>query len=702
MMNCRTRHIILRIGDSLIFNLDSVNAAWLRKSKLVCFLLIFGCSQFSIFTSVSAQSNRPKVGVVLSGGGAKGVAHISALRAIEKAGIPIDYICGTSMGSLIGGLYAAGWSCDELDSLVRHQDWTFLLTDRPKPENLDLDLRRLQTVYPLWHAFSGGKRNEGAGFIRGLNLDRLFDQLLAPYLDSISFDSLPIPFACVATDVVTNTEVDFRSGYLKQAMRASMSIPGVFSPVRVGDKVLVDGGLRNNYPADIARQMGADIIIGVTVQGDTLGADDITGALDVFMQVIDVNCKNKYNDNLAQSDLVMKVDVKGYTAASFTPASIDTLLRRGAEEAGRHWEELLALRRRNGIDSVALPGDRHGETLPVMQATTSSPLAHAPIAGVTFRFDNEETGALQIGALVPMEVKGLPMELYAHLRLGKRLQLKAEHRLFPQGITSPSFCYSFRRNDIDLYSDGVRTYNMKYRQHTLEAVPINSVFRRYRVRAGMRFDYYNYYSPLLSAGTSAIHLDNHHLISYFFQSEINTEDHPYLPTTGLHLLASYTYHTDNLLGFDGTHGISEVKALWSAALSPAPRVTVRPTLVGRVLLHSGEIPMSLSNALGSPQQIVEQQMYFPGVHSLALTDRVFVAAQLRLQVSIARNHYVLIDAAAARQTLNFDEIVADVPNLYGVSLGYCYYTFLGPVEASVGYSTLAPGLNIYLGIGHRF
>lgn len=652
--------------------------------------------------TAASQKGRPKVGVVLSGGGAKGVAHISALRAIEKAGIPIDYICGTSMGSLIGGLYATGWSCDQLDSLVRHQDWLFLLTDRPRPENLDLDTRRLQTIYPLWHAFSHGRHNENAGFIRGLNLDRLFDQLLDGYLDSISFDSLPIPFACVATDVVTNTEVDFRSGYLKQALRASMSIPGVFSPVRMGDRVLVDGGLRNNYPADIARQMGADIIIGVTVQGDTLAADDITNALDVFMQVIDVNCKNKYNANIALSDLVMHVDVSGYSAASFTPSSIDTLLRRGEEEALRHWYELLALRRHHQIDSIPQPDRHHTGISSSMRTSGVSPLAESPIVGVTFRFDNEETGALQMGALLPFQLAGLPMELYTHLRLGKRIQFKAEHHLFPHGITSPSLAYTYNRNDLDIYSDGIRTYNVKYHQHSFEALPINSIFRRYRLRAGIRFNYYNFFSPLLSASSTAIHLNNHHLLSYFLQAEINTENHPYLPTEGLNMLASYVYHTDNFLGYDGTHGISEIKALWSLTVSPTEQFTVRPAFYGRVLLHSGDIPLTLSNALGSPQQIVEQQIFFPGIHSLTYAERTLLAAKLRLQISISRNHYLLIDAAAARHTLNIDQLFSDTPNLYGASLGYCYYTFLGPIEALIGYSSQAPGLNFYLNIGHRF
>jgi len=654
--------------------------------------------------TAASQKERPKVGVALSGGGAKGVAHISALRAIEQAGIPIDYIAGTSMGSLIGGLYAIGWSVDELDSLVRHQDWSFLLTDRPKADNLDLYTRRLLTTYPLWYAFTGGRHNESAGFIRGLNLDQLFDELLEGYRDELSFDTLPIPFACVATDVVSNSEVDFHSGYLKQALRASMAIPGVFSPVRIGDKVLVDGGVMNNYPADVVKQMGADIIIGVSVQDDTMSADDFGNALDIIMQVMVVKGSDKFAQNVKLCDVMMKVDVSGYSAASFSASSVDTLLRRGEEEAERHWEELLALRREHGIDSVPAPGSRR--KLPArrtrIQASSESPLSKAPIVGITFRFDNEETGALQLGTLLPYRLGGMPMELYGHLRLGDRLQLLAENRFFPHGITSPTVSYSFRKDNLDVYSKGIRTYNIKYYRHTFEVVPFNSTFRRVRLSLGARYDYYDFYSPVLSAATTDIHLDDHHLFSYFFTSEVNTWNHPYLPTGGVRLLTSYTYYTDNLYGYDGTQGISDIRALWGVAIPANEKLTFIPSFRGRVVLHSGEIPRTLSNALGSEQQIVEQQIYFPGAHSLAFAERCLLSLQLRMQFNISGNHYLLMNGGAARHTLNFDELAGDWPNLWGVSMGYCYYSFLGPIEAVLGYSTLAPGLNFYLNIGHRF
>lgn len=694
------------------FVIEQIKRNSLRGILLLLFFFTFHLSSFTSHAQINSYFDRPKVAVVLSGGGAKGVAHISALRAIEEAGLPIDIITGTSMGSLIGGLYAVGWSTDELDSLVRHQDWSFILTDRVKPEDLDIDARRLINTYPLWHAFTSGKgnRNSGAGFIRGLNLDILFDKLLEGYLDSIDFNNLPIPFACVATDIITNTEIDFHSGYLKEAMRASMSIPGVFSPVRKGDMLLVDGGMRNNYPADIARQMGADIIIGVTVQGDTLTADDVTGPIDLLMQVIDINCKNKYNDNIAMSDIVMHVDVSGYSAASFTAAAIDTLLRRGAEEAARHRDELLALRddiaaRRpmwSTHRSVTPTSSDLEEHKPSYKLTAPpTPLLYNPLVGVAFRFDNEETGALQIGARLPFKW-GIPMEVNGHLRLGKRIQFHAEQFLYPRGVTSPSLSYTYFRNDIDIYSDGVRTYNSKYNQHRLSLMPINSRFRNYKLRAGVTFDYFDFYDPILSAGGPAIVVDDARFFSYHFESILYTENDYYTPTRGIYFTASYTYRTDNLLTYQDLAGISEVRTIWRNSFALSSSFTLSPCLFGRLVIAQANVPHPFANAIGSYQTIVDQQLAFPGVHSLTYVDPLFVAAQLRLQFNFHKNQYIIFRAAAARESTDFEELLQIEPNIYGFALGYCYNSFLGPISADLGYSTLAPGLNFYLNIGHYF
>lgn len=683
--------------------------------KRLTLILLSLLATVSAAAQLNSYFDRPKVAVVLSGGGAKGVAHISALRAIEEAGLPIDIITGTSMGALIGGLYSIGWSTDELDSLVRHQDWGFILTDRINPNEIDIDSRRLMNTYPLWHAFTfGSKRNEGAGFIRGLNLDHLFDNLLTGYLDSLDFNKLPIPFACVATDIITNTEVDFHNGYLKQAMRASMSIPGVFSPVRMGDKLLVDGGMRNNYPADLARKMGADIIIGVAVLDDTLTADDITGPADLIFQIIDLNTKNKLQENLDKSDILMRVDVKGYSAASFNNAAIDTLLRRGAEEAERHRDELIALRRdletkRGKWDThryAHRPQNPSSDSEREFKLTAPNQLLLSPIAGVAFRFDNEETGALQIGARLPFSWH-LPMEIDARLRLGKRLLFSAEHFFYPQGFTSPSLGYTFQRNDIDIYENGIRSYNVKYTQHIVKFTPINSRFRRYKICAGLRFDYYYFFDPILSANNTAIVLDNQRFLSYFFESLLDTEDDWYFPTTGTHFRTAISYHTDNFVTFDDGPGIPDISLQWRINISPTPRMTFQPGIFARMLFGE-EMPLPYINALGTRQRIIDQQFEFPGAHSISQIERFLTGIHLNFQYLLAEKRYIIIRTAAARHVGSIKDII--IPEIdptsshfiYGISAGFAYSSFLGPIEGHIGYSSLSPGLNFYLNIGHSF
>ena len=308
-----------------------------------------------------AQTARKKVGVVLSGGGAKGMAHIGVLKVLERAGIPIDVVTGTSMGSIVGGLYAIGYNANSLDSIVREQDWNYVISDRENLRNQSLSDRQKQNTYVISTGLSIGKHDTtGGGLIRGKNLAELFNKLCIGYTDSLDFSrDLPIPFSCVATNIIDNSEVDFHSGHLPQAMRASMSIPAAFAPVRLGDMVLVDGGLRNNFPVDVAREMGAEIIIGVTVQGDAKEADEIGGTMSILSQIIDVNCKNKYEENIAITDLHIQVDTKGYGAASFTSAAIDTLIRRGQEEALRHWDEIRALKKKIGIDDLFQPTILH-------------------------------------------------------------------------------------------------------------------------------------------------------------------------------------------------------------------------------------------------------------------------------------------------------------------------------------------------------
>lgn len=302
---------------------------------------------------------RKKIAVVLSGGGAKGAAHIGALKVLERAGIPIDMIVGTSMGAIVGGLYSIGYTPDQIDSMIMAQNWGLLLSDRTRRRDQPYAQRENSEKYQVSYPF--GKKIEGVtGLIKGTNLEMLFNDLMVGHHDTLSFGSLPIPFACVATNIVDGAPVVFHSGVLPTAMRASMAIPGVFTPLYTDDgMVLVDGGLTNNFPTDVALEMGADVIIGIDVQARLKEREGLTGAGSVLGQIIEIAMQQQtYHQNVTLADLYVRVDVDGFSAANFNLPDLDSLIDRGERDVALRMDDLLRLKRETGLDEGFAPAPR--------------------------------------------------------------------------------------------------------------------------------------------------------------------------------------------------------------------------------------------------------------------------------------------------------------------------------------------------------
>ena len=725
----------------------------------------------------STTTGRKRVAVVLSGGGAKGMAHIGVLKVLERAGIPVDIVTGTSMGSIIGGLYAIGYNANALDSLVRVQDWGYVISDREDLSNQSLSDRKKQNTYFI-NTNLGKKDKNAGGIIKGKNLAELFQQLCVGYTDSLDFThDLPIPFACVATNIIDNSEYDFHSGHLPQAMRASMAIPAAFSPVRIGDMVLVDGGLRNNFPADIARQMGADIIIGVTVQGPPKVAENLGGTMSIISQIVDVNCKNKYDENLAITDLHFPVDTKGFNAASFTPAAIDTLIRRGEEEAMRHWDQILALKKRIGIDDSFRPTilqplrpqvltekrhvtgftfenmtaqderfirqKHHLNKLDSIDAKLQQQLTTTMRVDLFYqtaecrlvqdgddmrvvlsasgrksiqlhagaRFDTEEYATVQVGLDIPWKTL-VPVSTELTVRLGKRIMGRMEITGHPRYFTRPKFCYTFYRNDIDVYLNGDRDYNMRYNQSQAELTPLNFDLRHFNIQFGLRWDYMHYLSGLGSETSSLMNFENEHFISYRGRVNYNSEDNWYFPTRGVRFKAEYAYVTNNFVKLneyapDGTKlgkttGMSEVSANWRASFTFGSRFTLQPMVYGR-LLFGNVVPTVLSNTIGGEwfSHYVEQQMPFAGIGRMESIDNQFFAAQLQAQQRIGEKHYALLKVAFGQ---NADKVrnLLDHRALFGVQAAYYYNSMFGPLGASLGYSNHTKSAYFFINLGYVF
>ncbi|MGB5317061.1 MAG: patatin-like phospholipase family protein, partial [Robiginitalea sp.] len=226
-----------------------------------------------------------KVGLVLSGGGAKGMAHIGVLKVIEEAGVRIDYIGGTSMGAIVGALYSSGYSATQLDSLFKSNDFSVLIQDELPRTAKPFYEKEAAERYALTLPFQKFKVSIPAALSGGQNIYNELVQALYHVKDISDFNELPIPFFCIATDVETGEEVLLNKGYLPEAIMASGTFPSLFMPAEVDGKILIDGGVLNNYPIDRVRALGADIIIGVDVQHGLRVREELNSATEVLLQI---------------------------------------------------------------------------------------------------------------------------------------------------------------------------------------------------------------------------------------------------------------------------------------------------------------------------------------------------------------------------------------------------------------------------------
>ena len=265
-----------------------------------------------------AMKTRLKIGMALEGGGALGLAHIGVLQWFEEQHVPVDFIAGTSMGGLVGGFYATGLSPEEMKNLIEGLDWEEILSDRTPYEDLSFLRKQDQRAYP--NSLVLGLRKGlylPAGLNSGQQIGMLIDRETLLYSGLPSFDSLPIPFRCVATDLVSAKQFVFKDGSLAEALRATMSIPGAFAPVHDGQHVYVDGGLVNNLPTDVVRQMGADIVIAVHLETPPVGAKDIQSLLSVLEQSVRVVVSEGEVRGLAGADAVVSVPLEHFGSSEF-------------------------------------------------------------------------------------------------------------------------------------------------------------------------------------------------------------------------------------------------------------------------------------------------------------------------------------------------------------------------------------------------
>lgn len=308
---------------------------------------------FSIFFFLFSQNGysqdsikRPKIGLVLTGGGAKGFAHIGVLKVIEKAGIKIDYIGGTSMGAVVGGLYASGYSAQQIDSIFQNTNFDELLQDYIPRTSKSFYEKKNDELYAMSLPFNKFSLGVPIALSKGMYNYNLLTKLTHKVRHVRDFNKLPIPFLCIATNIETGEQLVLNNGYLPQALLASSAFPTLFSPVEIDGKVLIDGGVTNNYPVDEVKKMGADIIIGVDVQDGLKDRNALKEATKILLQISNLQMIEGMKVKIKKTDIYIKPDITDYSVISFDKGT--EIVKKGEDAALEVFDKLKKLSIQNG------------------------------------------------------------------------------------------------------------------------------------------------------------------------------------------------------------------------------------------------------------------------------------------------------------------------------------------------------------------
>ena len=750
------------------------------------------------------RKHRPTVALVLSGGGAKGTAHVGVIGYLEELGIPVDMVLGTSMGGLIGGLYSLGYSAGELDLIVRNMDWNAALTDRLSRKYLSYTDTKYKEKYmlsiPFYYerdyynmkladenrfddirrheAFHIGADNERggeflknnllgslpSGYIYGQNVSNLISSLTIGYQDSTDFQNFPIPYVCVATDMVSGKAKIWHSGKMNTAMRSTMSIPGVYAPVREAGMVLVDGGLRDNYPTSLAREMGADIIIGVDLSQGKRSYSQVNNIGDILGQGIDMLGRDAFEKNVDIPDIKIKPYLPEYNMMSFTKEAVDTIIIRGREAAmaqdsllrivaaktsGKYdtrnkpkafdfhadsllvseveitgvlpQEKLLLMDRidlepgrkisREGLDDIVakIYGTNCYDYVTYELLGSEEPFRlvinckKGPVhqLGIGVRADTEEIVSVLINlGLNVHKLHGHSIDLVGKISANPYMNLKWSYDM--PNIPTVNASASFRWTNMGMLNFKTNNLSLTFFNARQEVFLSNIKWRFMDIRAGVRNDIFNIKNVKSSQVIDEYDTStlSNDYVSLFADARTATFDDGYFPTKGVNAGVSYSWT------FAGApHTIDNFHTIQADAKVVVPfgeRFAFIPSVNCRFLIGH-DIPLAYFNAVGGslPGRFVDQQVPFIGVTNLVAMENIMTMARADFRVDLLKNHYLTAIVNYVHDSEFFSEYVNATGN-FGAGIEYSFDTIFGPLSANIHWSDLTKKVGVYLSAGFNF
>lgn len=630
----------------------------------------------------SAMADRPKVALVLSGGGAKGSAHVGVIKVLEQNGIPVDMVVGASMGAVIGGLYCAGYTGAQMDSLMMIQDWNRIMLDGGLVD--DRYLLKIPFDKPCGESIVSAFPS---GLVRGSEVEAMFGRLLPGIPDSLDFNALPVPFACVSVDLVRKKEVVHHSGNLVEAIRASMAIPLFFEPVRRDGMVLIDGGMLNNYPVDIAREMGADIVIGVKVgEPEYKEEPQIDDIATLGGEWLEMYIRPKTAENIAGTDIFIGPSIGDMNVMSFSKECIRKLIDNGEAAAREVLPKLLELKPSDPLPERGVIFGDSGEVAKKGRPSGSK-VSMAPEKGSYLAlggyFDTEEIIAARLDAAFGGNSgKGHKLNLSA--KLAWNLQAEAQYRYDIVSGFGIALGYAFRNTNSNLFSqEDVLT--CKYREHSFEAFIGYSNRKNLDLKAGVR-------TQMFYAGGWSKYLNFSAGIGF------DNTDKPCFPGRGVRFNLGGSYFPAVL---SSDNGFGEVNLRFSGVIPVGRRFAFIASVDHRGLFSDGgSIPWFYGNWMGGVQagRYFDRQLPFAGFNHVNSFNHVLTAVSLDARTRIGEKHFLTASGAYALDSGSYSDFTRG-RSTFGASLGYSYNSIVGPLSFRVSWSDLTKRVGFWAGVG---
>lgn len=726
--------------------------------KRTFFLVIFICS-----LTLFSQEKQPKIGLVLSGGGAKGFAHIGVLKEIERAGIKLDYIAGTSMGAIVGGLYAAGYSADEIETIILDTDFFNLIRDKIP--------RRTKTIFEKKHGEKhsitlpvvGGKIGLPQGVSKGQNVLNFLTYLLSPVDGITDFSKLPIPFFCIGTDVETGKEVRLQNGSLALALRASGSFPTLLNPVEIDGKLLIDGGVSNNFPVDIMKEKGIDIIIGVDVQGKLYNKEKILSVVDVLNQITSYQMYEKSSKLIKDVDVYIapkvtkysvvafeeskKILEEGMIAAKLVSSTLDSISK--LQNFKRDIPSIAPNNTKFLLNEIEINGNKdytRAYILGTIKISVGDSINAREVADkigylsstnnfkrVDFIIENNNNGKKLVLNIKENPIKtyiqlGLHYDLlyesgvlinYTHKNLitkndaltvdlivGDKPRYNLDYYVDNGFYYSYGFSSRYNRfkTEIEYNSQNVNFINMEYSDFT-NTVYIETRFdRKFAFGIGFEHKKVQFSTKTLSTpGNNSLIFDDSNYVNGISYLDIDTYDDKNFPTKGFYLKSKFTWYLWSSDFDNDFRQFSQVKGKLGFAKTFYDALTFE--FISEAGFTLGEVDSKdFDFSLGGyNENFINNFVPFYGYNINGLTEQSFLKSTFILRYNIFKKHYVsfLGNYGRAKADLFKDgQLFKDTKS--GYAFGYGLNSFFGPVELKYSWSPETKNHFWYFNLGFWF